>query len=130
MNYIGPLVNYKYFLVFNHDQKYLAFYQNYENKDPDNDDNNNDNNFIYNIVYIVIGITVLILIGIFIICLVQVLKNKRKLRANELEDDYLYDSEKKNKLNDNDINKDKIDYFPDEDSLNTISRNNSESKID
>ena len=60
----------------------------------------------------------------------QVLKNKRKPRANELEDDYLYDSENKNKLNDNDINKDKIDYFPDEDSLNTISRNNSETKID
>ena len=127
----GELFLKKYFLVFNHDQKYLAFYQNYENKEPDNDDdNNNDNNFIYNIVYIAIGITVLILIGIFIIYLVHVLKNKRKPRANELEDDYLYDSEKKNKLNDNDINKDKIDYFPDEDSLNTISRNNSESKID
>ena len=110
-------------MVFNHDQKILAFYQNYEKKDPDG---NGDNNLIYIIVYIVIGVAVLILIGIFAIYFVQALKNKRKIRANELDDYYVYET--KEKITD------KMDYLDsqsngDENSQNN-SRNNSESKID
>ena len=119
----GELFLSKYFLVFNHDQKILAFYQNYEKKDPDG---NGDNNLIYIIVYIVIGVAVLILIGIFAIYFVQALKNKRKIRANELDDYYVYET--KEKITD------KMDYLDsqsngDENSQNN-SRNNSESKID
>ena len=55
----GELFLAKYFLVFNHDQKILAFYQNYENKGPNDKSDSGGNKFIYSIVYIVIGVAVL-----------------------------------------------------------------------
>ena len=122
----GELFLAKYFLLFNHDQKILAFYQNYENKGPNDNDDSGGNKFIYSIVYIVIGVAVLIIIGIISIFFVKALKNKRKIRANELEECYIYDAKEKNS--------DQIDYLDSdsnkgENSQNN-SRNNSESKID
>jgi hypothetical protein len=122
----GELFLAKYFLVFNHDQKILAFYQNYENKGPNDNGDSGGNKFIYSIVYIVIGVAVLIIIGIISIFFVQALKDKRKIRANELDEPYIYDAKEKNS--------DQIDYLDSdsnkgENSQNN-SRNNSESKID
>jgi len=122
----GELFLAKYFLVFNHDQKILAFYQNYENKGPNDNGDSGGNKFIYSIVYIVIGVAVLIIIGIISIFFVQAFKDKRKIRANELDEPYIYDAKEKNS--------DQIDYLDSdsnkgENSQNN-SRNNSESKID
>ena len=82
----GELFLKKTFLVFNHDQKNLAFYQNYESKDQDKKDNKG---FNFNILYI--SLLVLILIGIIAILIVIYLKKgTRKKKANELNDDYDY----------------------------------------
>ena len=92
----GELFLKKYFLVFNHDQNNLAFYQNYENKSQDKKD---EKGFNYNILYI--SLLVLILIGIIAIFIVIYFKKgTRKKKANELNDEYEYLSKNNNDKND------------------------------
>jgi hypothetical protein len=104
----GSIFLRKYQLIFNQDSKTIGYYKSmnyaYDNKinDKDNDNDNHNNNEI--IKYIFIGILILIssillvLIGMYI--QKKFCNDKKKVKANELEDDesFNYD-DSKNKTN-------------------------------
>ena len=76
----------KFLMVFDYDKKQIGFYV----KEGKNKIKNNDNKFL--IIFLIILILILILIGYKFF----IRKNQRKIKANELEDNFEYKSEKEN----------------------------------
>ena len=99
----GEIFLKKYYLVFNQDSKTIGYYMNIEDERPINsDDSDNENKAKINLIYILL---ILILVSIIIVGIILFTKKgKRKSRANELDDDYEYDS----KINDSDNESNKI----------------------
>ena len=95
---IGQIFLKKYNLVFNQDSKTIGYYSGFdkvdEKKENFDDDNNYNNNFsITNILLILILFCL-----IFIAILFYKKKIQRKMRANELEDQFQYEAKKDSKL--------------------------------
>ena len=99
----GELFLKKYYLVFNQDSKTIGYYMNIEEeKSINNDDPINENKAKINLIHILL---ILILVSIIIVGIIlYTKKDKRKNRANELDDDYVYDS----KINDDSNENNKI----------------------
>ena len=76
----------KFLMVFDYDKKQIGFYI----KEGKNKIKNNDNKFL------IIFLIILILILILIVYKFFIRKNQRKIKANELEDNFEYKSEKEN----------------------------------
>ena len=76
----------KFLIVFDYDKKQIGFYV----KEGKNKIKNNDNKFL------IIFLIILILILILIVYKFFIRKNQRKIKANELEDNFEYKSEKEN----------------------------------
>ena len=76
----------KFLMVFDYDKKQIGFYV----KEGKNKIKNNDNKFL------IIFLIILILILILIVYKFFIRKNQRKIKANELEDNFEYKSEKEN----------------------------------
>ena len=88
----------KYAITFNLDKKFIGFDI---DKDINDNDNLNDNNK-NTLPWILFGSLAILLIIIFGINIyIFVFKKKRKIRANELDEDILYDNNKKNDSEDN-----------------------------
>ena len=77
----------KFLMVFDYDKKQIGFYI----KEGKNKIKNNNNNII-----IIIIIISFIFVLILFVYKLFIKKNKRKIKANELEDNYEYKSEKEN----------------------------------
>ena len=110
----------KYILVFNHDQKTIGFYHNYEedkkeNKKDDNNPKSNEDEDKYKILYLII--LILILVGVVAtFVMIYLKKGKRKNKANELDDNFEYISksnEEDNKIIDEDSNNNDKTISPD-----------------
>ena len=99
----GELFLKKYYLVFNQDSKTIGYYMNIEEERSINNDNSdNENKDKINLFHILL---ILILASIIVVGIIlYTKKGKRKNRANELDDDYVYDS----KINDSDSENKKI----------------------
>ena len=98
--FLGKIFFYKYQFFFNQDSKGIGFYNPNikfnisNNNDKENINDKKDNNFIYKILAIVFGSLLFIAIVIIFIYSLNKLKNKKKKRANELDDEYDYVSDK------------------------------------
>ena len=96
----------KYVFSFDYDKKRIGHYANY-GKDIDNniDDNENDVNFFssltFKILIIIISTGIVFILGM---AFNNYLKKSRKKRANELEDDYEYNSHDDKIINNNSEN--------------------------
>ena len=89
----------KYLFIYNTDTKMIGVYNN-NNKNIDNNNNNkiknNKNNFNTSIfLNILLGIIIIILIFVLYHCYI----NKRRIRANELEDKFNYIAKNDNEIN-------------------------------
>jgi hypothetical protein len=102
----GELFLKKYYLVFNQDLKTIGYYMNIEEeRSINNDDSDNENKDKINLIHILL---ILILVSINAVGIIlYTKKGKRKNRANELDDDYIYDS----KINDSDNENNKINFI-------------------
>ena len=102
----GNIFMSKYQLVFNLDSKEIGFYNPKLSKLPnENEDNkgNSDGNSYFVLSIILIIFLCLILIGVGIFIKIKFYPNiSKKKRANELDDDYEYVSDKNSKNNNND----------------------------
>lgn len=94
----GELFLKKFMIVFDHDNKVLYTYKNYDNENKGSDSPDNKDFDYINILYICL--LVLILVGIIAILVVLIKKRKdRKKRANEMkDDDYIYEEDKLEKI--------------------------------
>ena len=98
--FLGKIFFYKYQFFFNQDSKGIGFYNPNikfnisNNNDKENINDKKDNNFIYKILAIVFGSLLFIAIVIIFIYSLNKCKNKKKKRANELDDEYDYVSDK------------------------------------
>ena len=105
--YLGKPISLKYKFVFNPESKIISFYRNYYPKEPENeprDNNNNNLGVVFKIIIIILLSILLVFLGIKIGKILYGMK--RKKRANELVDDYDYESHDNNK---NQNNNDDID---------------------
>ena len=93
----------KYRLVFNYDTKQIGYFE-YDNEIIQNKNIKNRNILIvlssiyFKIIYIVILIFIIFVLGM--IYQRKIIKIPRKIKANELDDNYEYNSNKNNKIND------------------------------
>ena len=104
----------KYRLSFNYDSKMIGFYKNDgKNIEKNNKDENGFNFFESNIFKIFIIIILVIIIFILGMLFQKNLQRTRKKKANELDDNYEYESYKDNAILDNkDNNDNKIGIEP------------------
>ena len=114
---LGNIFMRKYQFIFNLDTKEIGFYNPKLEKNSNKNNGNKDiqkENKAYKITNVIlIGILVIILVGIGIFIKMKFYtKNSKKKRANELDDDYEYFSDKNikgnNKENENINNDDKL----------------------
>ena len=95
---LGKPFSLKYHFIFNQDSKKIGLYRKYyENIYINKDNNKNESNKIINIVLIIIFSFCLIFIGFYLGK--KIYQIKRKIRANELNDNYEYINENNNKDN-------------------------------
>ena len=99
--YLGKPFSLKYKFIFNPEKKQIGFYRKFYNKKENENNSSNSINYSY-----IIKIIIIILLSILILFLgIQIGKfineNKRKKRANELNDEYNYISNEINNNNDN-----------------------------
>ena len=93
----------RYRLSFNYDSKKIGYYKNIEKLNQINNDNSDSfyNSNIYKILFIMILICIVFILGM--LYQKKIIKIPRKTKANELEDNYDYHSDKNNYY-DKDIN--------------------------
>ena len=91
----------KYTLAFNRDDKVIYYYKTNENAKQDSKNQNDSGSFIYILIIIVLSIIFLICIAFLIYYIIKI--KPRKTKANELDDDYDYQS-KDNNIFDNSVN--------------------------
>ena len=105
---MGKIFLKKYQFGFNQDSKMIYFYYNIKNNNKlqinENKQDNNSSKFNTSYIWIVVCIVCLI-IGIYIGN--KIIVRNRKMRANELEDEYEYKSEKMNNSNKNSFKNEK-----------------------
>ena len=99
----------KYVFSFDYDKKRIGHYANYgKDIDNNNDDNENEVNFFssltFKILIIIISTGIVFILGM---AFNNYLKKSRKKRANELDDDYEYDSHDDKIINNNSENDNK-----------------------
>ena len=100
--YLGKPISLKYKFVFNPESKLIGFYRNYYQKEPNN--NIQDGNNLEIAIKIIIIILLCILLVFLGIKIGKILYGiKRKKRANELIDDYDYESHDNNKDQNNNV---------------------------
>ena len=92
----------KYRLSFNYDTKSIGYYKNddkiiFEIKKEENNKYSFFNNSFFKIICIVILVVIFFILGM--IYQRKIIKFPRKIKANELEDNYEYDFNKKNDIN-------------------------------
>ena len=95
---LGKPISLKYPFVFNQDSKKIGLYKNYNKKKYINEKRENNNINIIKIFLVLFFSIVLLLIGFYLGKTIY--KMKRKIRANELNDNYEYINDTKNQ-NDN-----------------------------
>ena len=104
----GNIFMSKYQLIFNLESKEIGFYNPKLSKLPNESENNNNKSsgnsyFILSLILIIVLCLILIGVGIFIKMKFYPNMSKKR-RANELDDDYEYVSDKNNTKNNNSDN--------------------------
>ena len=103
--YLGKPISLKYKFVFNPESKLIGFYKNYYRKESDNKPQGGNNlEIVIKILIIILLSFILIFLGIKIGKMIYGMK--RKKRANELIDDYDYESHDNNKNQNNNVDND------------------------
>ena len=100
----GSIFLKKYQLIFNEDLKTIGYYKSFNNYYENNDIISNNNKFFY-LVILLIFIFAFIFIYFGMIIQKKYFSKNRKIRANELEENFSYES---NFNNDKDIDKKEI----------------------
>ena len=107
---LGELFYKKYYIFYNQDSKTLGYYKGMEQEKKKNNDNNNGSKNL--LLYILL---ILILISVIVVGIIVYLKKgPRRQRANELDDNYDYESQNK------DVSEDKAKQFIDGKNNNDI----------
>ena len=90
---LGEIFYKKYYMVFNQEAKTVGYYQGMESKNRDKNKKQKGKNFKINLIHILL---ILIFISICVVGFIIYTKksNSRKLRANEMDDNYVYEQEK------------------------------------
>ena len=100
--YLGKPISLKYKFVFNPESKLIGFYRNYYQKEPNNNIQDGNNlEIAIKIIIIILLCMLLVFLGIKIGKILYGMK--RKKRANELIDDYDYESHDNNKDQNNNV---------------------------
>jgi hypothetical protein len=95
---IGQIFLKKYNLVFNQDSKTIGYYSGFDKVDEKKENFDNNNNYNNNFSITKILLILILFCLIFIAILFYKKRIQRKMRANELEDQFQYEAKKDSKL--------------------------------